>query len=466
MFEIKATVLDNSRVLKALKKLGEDLEVVKEFQEARTAKSPGRPIFDEMIKRIEKGEASGIIAWHPDRLARNSIDGGKVIYLIDTGNILDLRFPTYRFDNSAQGKFMLNIIFGQSKYYVDNLSENTKRGLREKLRLGEYPGFAPVGYLNDGKGKIVVDNEAAPLVQKLYALCAEDKYSLLELRKLATAFGLVSKRQKKPLSFSNVHRVLTNPFYYGVFLYKGEIFQGVHSPIIEKDLFDKAQGVLKQRSKPLSTRDHYFVFRGFIKCAECGCQITAETQKGHNYYHCTKRRGACSQSLYVREENLAQQVKEAIEKVALDDGLFSPMMKELEREKTLLDADKIFAKRNAEIKLKEIEEKLKTLLDLFMDNTISVEEYREKKAQLLNQKVELERNPMTQDGKWLEQMKSFLTLAHQASYIAAEANFEAQRDFLRSCGSNISLNNGSLAISYRYPWRHIVENSGNKKWGG
>jgi len=72
---------------------------------------------------------------------------------------------------------------------------------------------------------------------------------------------------------------------------------------------------------------------------------------------------------------------------------------------------------------------------------------------------------MTQDGKWLEQMKNFLTLAHQASYIAAEANFEAQRDFLRSCGSNISLNNGSLAISYRYPWRYIVENRGNKKWG-
>ena len=119
----------------------ENLVIVHEFQEAKTAKSPGRPIFNEMIKRIENGEASGIITWHPDRLARNSIDGGKIIYLVDTGKIVDLRFPTYRFDNSAQGKFMLNIIFGQSKYYVDNLSENTKRGLREKVRLGEFPGF-------------------------------------------------------------------------------------------------------------------------------------------------------------------------------------------------------------------------------------------------------------------------------------------------------------------------------------
>ncbi len=436
----------------------EDLTIVQEFEEARTAKCPGRPIFDEMIKRIEKGEASGIIAWHPDRLACNSIDGGKIIYLVDTGKIVDLSFPTYRFDNSAQGKFMLNIIFGQSKYYVDNLSENTKRGIREKLRRGEYPAFAPVGYLNDGKGKIIVDSETAPMIQKLYALCAEGKYTLIELRKLATALGLVSKRLKRPLSFSNVHRILTNPFYFGFFLYKGEIFQGIHSPIIEKDLFDKVQEVLKFRSKPVLSKGQYFAFRGFIQCAECGCQITAELQKGHTYYHCTKKRGPCAQSGYVREENLAQQVKEAILKVAIEDGLFSQMIKELEREKLLLDADKALAKRNAEIKLKEIEDKLKDLLDLFMDNTISVEEYREKKAQLLSRKVELEKDPVGSNGKWLEHFKNFLTLAHQATYIASEANFDAQRDYFQNFGSNPVLKNRTLVFTYRYPWRYLVEN--------
>jgi len=472
LYARKSTDTEDKQVLSIQSQLNEvreyarlqGLEVTQEFQEARTAKSPGRPVFDEMIKRIEQGEASGIVAWHPDRLARNSIDGGKIIYLVDTGKISSLAFPTYRFDTSAQGKFMLNIIFGQSKYYVDNLSENTKRGLREKVRLGEYPSFAPIGYTND-RGKIIVDDTNAPLVKKLYALCAEGKYSLLELRKLATAFGLVSKRQKKPLSFSNVHRILTNPFYYGLFVYKGEIFQGTHDPIIEKDLFDKVQEIIKFRSKPIINKNQYFAFRGFLRCAECGCQITAETQKGHAYYHCTKKRGPCAQAKYLREENLAHQIKEAIEKVALGEGLFSPMMNELEREKTLLEADKIFAKRNAEIKLQEIDAKLKTLLDLFMDNTITVEEYREKKAQLLDQKVELENNPMTPNGKWLEQMKSFLTLAHQATSIAAKANYEAQRDFLRSCGSNLSLNNGTLVVTYRYPWRYIAENRENIKWG-
>src|SRR3989338_9006990 len=127
----------------------EGLKIAKTFIESQTAKEPGRPIFNEMLSEIEKREAEGILAWHPDRLARNSVDGGKIIYLVDTGKIKQLKFPTFWFENTPQGKFMLNIAFGQSKYFVDNLSENTKRGLRQKLRRGEYPGWAPLGYLND-----------------------------------------------------------------------------------------------------------------------------------------------------------------------------------------------------------------------------------------------------------------------------------------------------------------------------
>src|SRR3989344_1779502 len=111
----------------------EGLTLIREFVESKTAKEPGREIFNEMIASIEKGEAEGILAWHPDRLARNSIDGGRIIYLVDTGKITTLKFPTFWFDPTPQGKFMLNIAFGQSKYYVDNLSEKKKRNLSEKL---------------------------------------------------------------------------------------------------------------------------------------------------------------------------------------------------------------------------------------------------------------------------------------------------------------------------------------------
>ena len=108
----------------------EHLEIVQEFIESQTAKEPGRPIFNQMLSLIEKGFAQGILAWHPDRLARNSVDGGKIIWLLDIEKLKELKFPTFWFDPTPQGKFMFSIAFGQSKYYIDNLSENVKRGLR------------------------------------------------------------------------------------------------------------------------------------------------------------------------------------------------------------------------------------------------------------------------------------------------------------------------------------------------
>ncbi|MEA1963455.1 MAG: recombinase family protein [Patescibacteria group bacterium] len=133
----------------------ENLEIVDTIVEKQTAKKPGRPLFADMLKRIEAGEAVGILAWHPDRLARNSVDGGQIIYLVDTGIIKELKFPTFWFDPTPQGKFMLSIAFGQSKYYIDNLSENIKRGHRQKLKNGLWPQMAPLGYLNDKKTKLI-----------------------------------------------------------------------------------------------------------------------------------------------------------------------------------------------------------------------------------------------------------------------------------------------------------------------
>src|SRR2546425_1078543 len=149
-----------------------------------SAKAPGRPVFEEMLGRIERGEAEGILAWHPDRLARNSVDGGRIVYLADTGKIQELKFPTFHFEPSAHGKFMLNIAFSQSKYYIDNLSENIKRGYRQKLRNGVWPARAPVGYLNDRNTKgVVPDPEKAPLVRKAFELYATGNYAFSEVRK-------------------------------------------------------------------------------------------------------------------------------------------------------------------------------------------------------------------------------------------------------------------------------------------
>src|SRR3989338_7560605 len=243
----------------------ENLNIVREFIESKTAKEPGREIFNDMVASIEKNEAEGILAWHPARLARNSIDGGRIIYLLDTGKIKDLKFPTFWFDSTPQGKFMLNIAFGQSKYYVDNLSENIKRGHRQKLRKGVWPGFAPLGYLNNSRTKSIdLDKEKSVLVRKCFELYATGDNTLKNIKQFLADSKLDSYKGNM-LSTSCVQRMLKNPFYYGTFRFNGELYEGSHEPIISKKLFDDVQQVMNNRGKKKRKRKHEFAFSGFMK---------------------------------------------------------------------------------------------------------------------------------------------------------------------------------------------------------
>ncbi len=203
----------------------EKLEIVASFEEAKTAKEPGRIKFAEMLSLIERGKADGIISWHPDRLARNSVDGGKIIHFVDRGLIKSLKFPTFWFEATPQGLFMLNIAFGQSKYFVDNLRENVKRGLRQKIRNGVWPGWAPVGYINNPKTRrIDVDSEKAPKVRKLFEMYATGNYTLHSLANWCREHNLRGNLGKE-IALSNVQSVLQNIFYIGLMKYRREIFE-------------------------------------------------------------------------------------------------------------------------------------------------------------------------------------------------------------------------------------------------
>src|SRR3989338_5339756 len=220
----------------------ENISIVEELVEKQSAKIPGRPVFNGMIDRIEKGEASGIVSWHPDRLARNSVDGGRLIYLVDTGKIKFLKFPQFWFESTPQGKFMLTIAFGQSKYFVDSLAENTRRGLRQKVRRGEFPGLAPPGYLNDSRTKtIVIDKRIAPIIKELYEKIAPGRYTLFDMAVFLSKHGMTTSGGK--IMRDKASWILSNPFYYGHFRYAGEIHEVTHEPLVAKKLFDQVQEV-------------------------------------------------------------------------------------------------------------------------------------------------------------------------------------------------------------------------------
>ena len=444
----------------------ENLFVYKEVVEAKTAKKPGRPLFNEVMVEIEKGHADGILAWHPDRLARNSIDGGKIIYMVDQRVIRDLRFPTYRFDDSAQGKFMLSIAFGQSKYYIDALSENIRRGIRLKLSKGIWPQWAPIGYINERKTRtIIIDEGKAPFIKGVFELYSAGSHTLEEIHQKVNALGLQG-RKGRPLSRSQYQTMLKNPLYYGVFRFKGEVYEGTHQPIITKKLFDRCQEVMRLRGKHKEPQTERFVLRGLMRCGECGRMITAELQKGHVYYHCTKRLTNCNQK-YVREEELAAQIGEFIQTVSLSDEWTKRIIEELERDRNTSLHSSIPQQQNQEAKVKEVDDKISKLIDIYLTGTITLEEYQRKKEDFINQKQELQesaRDFAAGSTNWFEPAKNFVTSLNRAEYAVREGNLGLQREFLEKIGSNYILKERRLVFSSGAPYRGLLKAAPFPNW--
>jgi site-specific DNA recombinase len=438
----------------------QNLEILDIVTEARTAKSPGRPLFANVLKRIESGEAQGIISWHPDRLARNSIDGGRIIYLLDTGKLIDLKFPSFWFENSPQGKFVLNIAFGQSKYYVDNLSENVKRGQRTLLKKGVLPARPRKGYLyNDRECFHEIDPVKSKVIKKAFEKYAEGS-SQTEIAKFLFVNG-IEKRRGGVLNLTTVERILTDKFYIGLFYFNAELHQGTHKTFISKTLFDKVQKQLDLNTRK-SFKEHNFPFIKMMKCGECGASVTAEYKtkiykrtRGevhYTYYRCTKKLKHCSQR-FINQDNLENEFRRVIEDVAIPVAW-------IPKWEALIEKYEFLDKQNREantIKLEKesesVDQKLNVLLDGFLDNTLDAETYKAKKNELFERKLKLQQDLgqiRTGGSVWLEPMREFLNVAKDSQKVArAKNNCEEIASFAKNIGSNFFLTDRHLTAVYK-----------------
>ncbi len=434
------------------------LDIADIFTESQTAKKPGRPIFKDMLDRIEAGEADGIVAWAPDRLARNWVDAGRIFDVLDRRIIGDLKFVTCYFENTAAGKMNLAQQFCYSKFYVDNLSDVVKRALRQMFKNGLWPQVAPLGYRNDPHSQqVLIDPKMGPLIQKLFTLYASGQYTLAQVREMMLGMGLVN-RNGKPPALSNIQYILKNPFYYGLMLYTGEYQEGKHQPLVSKELFDKVQRVMSAKSQPKKhSKLKPYAYRGLFTCP-CGCLVTTETHKGHNYLRCTRKKGPC-QEPFVREEAVASQIATAIGQVALSadtaDWLTEELRKEQAEQIQVID-QKI---SQARTDVREKGNQINRLIGALADGTLSTEEFRAAKSQAVLEKRDLEEQAVTLEKNrlgWLEPAIRFVKAAKQASFLLTEQNLTNQRDFFKKIGSNRVLSNRTLTWEPRGAWKTLV----------
>ena len=454
----------------------EKITISETFIESKSAKKPGRAVFNKMMKQVEESdEQIGLLAWHPDRLARNSVDGGQIIYLIDTEKITSLRFPTFWFEPTPQGLFMLQVAFGQSKYYSDNLSENVKRGQRQKLRRGEYPCRAPFGYINNPKTRTIEpDAFKTRVIKKAFEEFAENKHTLESLGQRLAVFGVVSGTGK-PICKAVIQRMLTNRAYLGLIKYNGEIYEGNFPAIISVKTFDKVQRILKNRARPRHSKiRHNFPFCGLLKCGECGAAITAQYAHGHGgtyrYYRCTKRLGPCSQK-YLQEKLLANQFKERLGLIGLPAGWKDQMLKQIATWENEQNNTNQTLVNNLKNKLKETEFKLDKLVNAYLDGTIEKDIYLVKKEELIKTKTDLRQRKSDLGHKgnvWIEPLREWVLNAHHATKLASSNDLAEIKSLVEKIGTNRQLLGRKVLWNLRPPYDLLAKKSpcfGNSGWG-
>jgi site-specific DNA recombinase len=466
------------------------LQIVEIVEESQSAKAPGRPKFNAMLQAIQKGKADGIIAWHPDRLARNSVDGGRIIYDLDQNKIKDLKFAQYTFENTPEGKWMLNIIFGQSKYFVDKLSVDVRRGLSQKLQMGWRPGVAPIGYLNnlaDTKGTrtIVPDPERFPIVKQMWDLMLTGAYTVPRILQIANEeWGLRTVERKKiggsPFSHAGVYRMFTSPFYYGMFEYSGKLYQGHHLPMITEDQFWKVQKLLGRNGRPRPKSKRHFAYTGLLRCGECGCMITAEEktkvirttgeERTYVYYRCTKKSKThnCSQH-YIEVNDLEAQVCQALLLLSVSDEFLDwalKYLKEMYSQETATERQRF---QTLEKACQSAERQLDELLNVRIKGLIDDEEYEAKRLQLTREKNTLRAQMEDPDGvalARLELAERTCQFAHNLIYRFKNGSLDEKRIILEKVGSNRLLHDMKFSFEPVKPYCFFANSSENSDWRG
>jgi len=444
-----------------------DLKIAEEIRESFSAKKPGRPKFSRMITRAKKGEFNGIVAYKLDRLTRNYADLGALADLIERGvEIHDTSYGIYKDDSNSFIMIGVNTAIASAK--IKGLSEDTRRGLQQKRKMGWFPSYAPTGYTNDRIDKTIeIDPDRAPFIRKAFDLYDSGHYSLKALARKLYKDGFRSRSDSDHVSKTTIVGILKNPFYYGYFRSKGSLYEGKHTSLVSKELWDRVQDRLSGKAQRKSRTRYVYTYRGFLSCSECGCSITAEKQKGHIYYRCTKSRGRCKQP-YIREEKLEIELAGIFDPISIDKQtsyFIHTRLRELYQE------DKAYQDRvtkSLRIKLTYLKKEKRKLFRKMVDDQIDDREmYQELKGEIDSQIVQVERkiarlSQSTHD--WLEQSSNLLEMARQAKKLFLKVNRHGKRELLESVSSNRTLEDRKVHFNYKKPFDILAKGRDRSDW--
>ena len=465
---------DQKRVLQEIADQRE-LNVVEIFTDEKSAGKPyQRPAFQTMMQRVQSGDASIMLTWKIDRLSRNPIENGQISWMLQQGIIKEIVTPdrVYLPDDNV----LLYMVEGaMANQYLRDLKANVKRGMKSKVDKGLYPGYAPVGYLNEGKHKgskyIAQDPEYFPKLQALWNLAKTGKYQLAELYRIMGNKYLLDKNGQV-VTFSTFHRIFHNPFYCGVFKWNGQYHLGAHEPMLTQSEFALVQSFL---DKNIKTRERKleFDYKGAFTCGTCGATITAERKqklvksqdkhKSFDYYRCAhRRRHITCREKPLSKEKVERYLHSEIKKIYLPEVVLQHGIKCLKENESVQTEEYKEQLRQMERKIQGLQKTQNTVENnLVMEADPEIREimktkYNELKIQV-RQQEEDKKELSEREKKRNEDICHQLAILQHANTILLTGDREQKLELLESLGSNWTLKDKSLHYEPNFVCEAIVK---------
>jgi site-specific DNA recombinase len=448
-----------------------ELIVVKEFLLTENASSPEkRKIFRQMMQfaAIKKNNITHIVVEKADRYTRNFKDAvlldewlaanaERKLHSIKEDIILHV-------NAKSDVKFMWNINIAAAKRHTDNLREEVKKGYTEKLAQGWLPDGPPPGYMNataNGKHVHHVPNpDTKPIVIQAFKKYLEPGESLRSITGFLENSGL-RNRNGRPHGKARVHKILQNPYYIGIIRFGGNEYPGAHEPLISKELFERVQKKI-HGNNPSRYRHHNPVFKGIIRCMNCGGLITWQRQKGRFYGACQRTTEACKGRKLLREDRIEADITTMLEQLVCPSQEIIQWVADTMRDQQQDNIDEKEALyRSINTQIERIERMDERLYDDKLADDISPEKYAEKHAVFVSQKAELRQRLDAIDkaaSKRLDHALVLLELSQKAAQIYTTRSPQQKRLIITKLFKNIQLDNDVLSVNYTEFAQAIAQN--------
>ena len=439
-------------------------QIEREFIDVESAKTTGRKEFGKMLEFLSRSKTCRtILVEKTDRLSRNFEDQVLLnkldleIHFVKTGTVLSR-------NAKAQTKFMHGIELVSSKYYSDNLREEVIKGMREKAEQGTYPGRAPYGYVNNrGTRAIEIHPEKSEIAKYIFERYASGGYSLLSLsRDVRHTWGV-------SISKTNLHKMLTNPFYIGKFNWGGGTYQGTHEPLISPNVYTQVQAILHRPSKS-KYRKHDIAFRGLLTCAHDNCTVTGELIRDkYVYYRCSGGRGPCELPRF-REQEIADKLGSIVRDVTIPPEVAQRIVKALEVEQKNMGTHVKQQRARLNRELETVRGRMDATYCDKLDGKISEEFWQRKQADwnAEEQRISLQLEALKEPNETnnLTDVRRIFELAQSAYSLYVTRKPAEQAELLRNVLLNCSIDGVSIYPTYKMPFDLIAKRAKSKEWSG